>query len=101
MQFEAEGEAVPEVGSRAAVVDSDERPVAIIETTQVRVLRAGDVDVRFALDEGEGLLSVAEWREAHERFWTSAPMRELLGEELEITDDMLVVAERFRVVARL
>lgn len=101
VQLEAEGEALPEVGSRAVVVDSDERPVAIIETTEVRIVRAGDVDLQFAIDEGEGFSSVAEWRAAHERFWTSAPMRELLGEDPEITDDTPVVAERFRLVERL
>jgi uncharacterized protein YhfF len=64
-------------------------------------VRVGDVDLQFAIDEGEGFSSVAEWRAAHERFWTSAPMRELLGEDPEITDDTLVVTERFRLVERL
>ena len=55
------------------------------------MLRVADVDLAFARDEGEGFESVAGWRRAHEEFWS--------GEE--ITDDTLVVAERFRLVERL
>ena len=58
---------------------------------EVRVVRAGDVDLDFARDEGEGFESVADWRAAHERFW----------HDHEITDDTLIVAERFKVVERL
>lgn len=98
-EYEREGEPLPEAGQRAAVVDSAGRRVAVIETTDVRVLRVAEVDLRFAIDEGEGFTSVAEWRAAHERFWTSAEMRAALGEpEVEITDETLVAAERFRLV---
>lgn len=82
---------LPDVGGRSVVVDSDHRPVAIIETTGYRVLRIADVDLQFALDEGEGFRSVADWRAAHERFW---------GEHFgPVTDDTLIVAERFRLVS--
>ena len=80
-----------EAGSRWLLLDFDDEPVAIVETTEARVVRAGDVDLAFARDEGEGFESVAEWREAHERFWSHR----------EITDDTLVVAERFRLVERI
>ncbi len=88
---------LPEVGARSVVIDSDERPVAVIETTEVRVVRAGDVDVQFAIDEGEGFRTVADWRAAHEWFWSSAPYREEVG-VVAVDDDTSVVCERFRLV---
>jgi uncharacterized protein YhfF len=90
-EYEDDGEPLPRVGDRYVLVDSDGRGVALLETTEAPVVRAGDVDEAFARDEGEGFESVAAWREAHERFWggyRSEP----------ITDDTLVVCERFRVV---
>lgn len=101
-EYEREGEELPEVGGRAVVVDSDQRPVAVIETTEVKIIRAADVDLQFALDEGEGFRSVADWRADHERFWHSAEMRAALGDpEFTVTDETPIVAERFRLVERL
>jgi uncharacterized protein YhfF len=81
-------EPLPEVGDRFALLDYEDRPVAVVETTEVRIVRAGEIDLRFARDEGEAFETVREWREAHERFWS----------EHTITDDTLIVAERFRLV---
>jgi uncharacterized protein YhfF len=80
-------------------VDSAGRPVAIIETTAVRVIRLADVDLDHALGEGEGYTSVAEWRAGHERFWHSAELRQALGDPgFTVGDDTLVVAQEFRLV---
>ena len=81
-------EPLPRAGGRFVLHGYDDEPLAVVETTEVRVVRAGDVDLAFAQDEGEGFRSVAEWRRAHEDFWS--------GEEID--DDTLVVAERFRLV---
>ncbi|MFB7978266.1 ASCH domain-containing protein [Streptomyces vinaceus] len=98
-EYEVAGEALPVVGGRMAVMDSAERPVAVLEVTDVRVLPLGEVDLRHALDEGEGYTTVAEWRATHERFWHGAEIREVLGDPgFTVRDDTLVVAERFRVV---
>lgn len=79
------------------MVDSGGRPVAVIETTAVRVMRLGDVDLDHALGEGEGYASVAEWRASHERFWHSDEMRQALGDPaFTVNDDTLVVAQEFR-----
>ena len=91
-------EPLPAVGDRSAVIDSAGRPVAAIEVTEVRVVRLADVDLRHALDEGEGDASVASWRAGHERFWNSADMRAALGDTFVVDDDTMVVAERFRVL---
>lgn len=84
-------EPLPRVGDRSVLLGFDDEPVAVVETTEVRVLRVADVDLAFALDEGEGFETVADWRQAHERFWA----------DQEIREDTLIVAERFRVVERL
>jgi uncharacterized protein YhfF len=84
-------EQLPYEGMRTVLLGFEDEAVAIVETTEVRVLPAGEVDLAFARDEGEGFETVAEWRAAHERFWA----------DHEITDDTLVVAERFTIVDRL
>ena len=97
--YEHENEALPEVGQRSAVLDSGGRRVAMIEVTEVRVVRLADVDLQHALDEGEGYESVAQWRSGHERFWHSAEVRAELGDpNFTVNDDTLVMAERFRLV---
>ena len=102
IEYEREGEPLPEVGSRSVVVDSDDRPVGIIEVTGVRVVPLGAVDLAHALDEGEGYADVAAWRAGHEGFWHSAGMRAVLGDPgFTVDDSTLAVLERFRVVADL
>jgi uncharacterized protein YhfF len=81
-------------------MDSQDRPVAVIETTEVRVVRLGDVDLRHAIDEGEGYESVADWRAGHEAFWHSPQARAELGDPgFTVDDDTLLVAERFQLVS--
>lgn len=99
--YEHDSEPLPRPGLRQVVVDSAGDPVAVIQTTAVRVIRLGDVDLAHALGEGEGYTSVAEWRVGHERFWQSAEMRGALGDpDFMVDDDTLMVAQAFRLVAR-
>ncbi len=92
-------EALPQPGRRLAVVDSDDQPVAVIELTEVRVVRLADVDLQHAVDEGEGDESVAQWRAGHESFWHSEEVRAELGDtDFTVDDDTLVLAQRFRLV---
>lgn len=64
-----EGEALPVARQLHTVVDSNEQPVGVIETTSVEVIRLGDADLSLAQDEGEDFKDVAHWRVEHERFW--------------------------------
>jgi uncharacterized protein YhfF len=86
-EYEAEGAPVPSPGDRFSLDDYDDKPVAVVEVTEARVVPAGEIDVRFARDEGEGFESVEDWRLAHERFF-----------ERSIEPETEVVALRFRVV---
>ncbi|ELP68982.1 ASCH domain-containing protein [Streptomyces turgidiscabies] len=102
IDYEHEGDALPEVGGRSVVVDSEDRPVGIIEITGVRVVPLAAVDLAHALDEGEGYTDVAAWRAGHERFWHSAEMRAALDDPgFTVTDATLTVLERFRLVTDL
>ena len=86
----AEEEEPVQAGERLALLGYDDEPVGIVEVTEARVIPAGEIDVQFARDEGEGFESVDDWREAHERFF-----------ERQLTDDTPIDAVRFRLVERL
>jgi ASCH domain len=45
-EYELDGARLPQVGDRFLLHDYDDHPVAVIETTEVRVLRVADVDSR-------------------------------------------------------
>ncbi|MFH9573532.1 ASCH domain-containing protein [Streptomyces sp. NPDC017454] len=99
VDYEHAGEALPEAGRREVVVDSQDRPVAVIEVTDVRVVPLGRVDLAHAVDEGEGYTTVAEWRAGHEGFWHSEEMRAALNDPGFAVDDTTpAVLERFRLV---
>jgi len=82
---------MPEVGEQLVLVGWDDEPLGVVVTTEVRVVPAGQVDLQFARDEGEGFESVADWHAAHESFWS----------DRVLTDETLVVCERFRLLAQL
>lgn len=103
-EMEAEGEQVTAPGALEVLLDSGERPVAILETIDNRIVRLADVDDRHAIDEGEGYRDAAEFRVAHERFWNGYldDLRASIGDpEFTVGDDTLVVLQRFRIVERL
>jgi uncharacterized protein YhfF len=102
LEREHEGMAVP--GERQVVIDAEDRPVAVIEITEVAVRRMADVDVAFARDEGEGFETVRDWREAHERFfggYIDEIRADLADPAWRLDDETQIVCERFRVVERL
>lgn len=104
VEFEIDGEALPEAGQRDILVDSAERPVAVVETVSCRISRLADVDDRHAIDEGEGYADAAAFRIAHERYWNGYldELRAKLGDPtFAIGDDTPIVLERFMIVERL
>ena len=92
--FEPYGEAVPHAGSREILIDSNDRPVAVVDTLEVDVVRLADVTDRHAIDEGEGYANTAEFRVAHEEYWNRYvdDLRVRLGDPtFAIEDDTLIV----------
>ncbi|MGH2455136.1 MAG: ASCH domain-containing protein [Candidatus Limnocylindria bacterium] len=101
VDYEREGDPLPQPGERFAVLDIDDEPVGVIETVSVSVVRMADVGLEFAISEGEGFTTVAAWRAAHERFWGGYldEIRAALGDPAwMLTDDTLIVCERFRLL---
>ena len=88
--FDADDEPMPEVGGYSVILDGAGEPVCIIRTTHVETKPFGQVDEEFAWVEGEGDRSLADWREAHVRFFAEAGTP--IGEEDP------VVLERFDLV---
>jgi uncharacterized protein YhfF len=84
-------EPLPQPGESFVLLGYDDEPLGVVRTTELQVVRAADVDLQFARDEGEGFETVEQWRSAHQRFWS----------EREIADDTLIVCERFTLVERL
>lgn len=76
------------------VTNWDGLPLCVIETTEVKIQAFQAVDEDFAVDEGEGDLSLEYWKGAH---WTyfGRVCREL---EREMSPEMQVVCERFQMV---
>jgi uncharacterized protein YhfF len=104
IEWELSDEPLPRAGERLQVVDSAQAPVAIIEVEDVRVVRLADVDLATAIAEGEGFLSVEQWREDHEAFWNGyidELRSRLANPSWQLADDTPVVVERFRLVERL
>ncbi len=56
------------------------------------------IDDEYAKAEGRGYADAREWRRAHEEFFQSDGIRDLLGTTPNINNDTLVVAERFRLI---
>jgi uncharacterized protein YhfF len=98
-EWEGDGAPLPEPGEQQTIVDSDGRPVGVLEIVASEVIRLGDADDRLAHEEGEGFAGVADWRRAHLEFWEDVVRAEVPG-AFPLDDDTRVVAERFRLVER-
>ena len=92
--YEIENEPLPVVGLYTIVLNSQHKPVAIIKTTEVQVIKMNEVPDELALAEGEGDLSFKYWWDGHKSVFTI----ELAEVGLEFSEDMLLVFERFELV---
>ena len=67
--YELAGEELPGLGEHWIILDSSENPRCIVKTVRVEFFVFAEVPERVAIAEGEGDLSIAYWREAHEDFF--------------------------------
>ena len=95
-EYQGDVEPMPQVGDLSVILNGDEIPKCIIETTEIRILAFNEVDAQFAADEGEGDRSLAYWRDAHQRYFKR--VLSAIGRTFE--DTMPVVCERFRLIYR-
>jgi uncharacterized protein YhfF len=94
--YEAEGQPLPKVGDQYIVRDSEDRPVCIIEVTEVQTMPFDEVDGRFAFHGGERDRTLASWRKIYRAYIASECAR--IGREP--SEKTPLVCERFRVVYR-
>ena len=83
---------LPQVGAYSVVTDSREEAVCVIRTTLVYICAFDKVAPLHAAKEGEG--TFAEWKKAHEAFFTC----EFEKAGLEFNKKIPVVCEEFEVV---
>jgi len=95
-EWEAEGQPFPKSGLKSIVLNGDQQPICIIETTEVTFCPFNQVKAEFAYDEGEGDRTLDYWRRAHWNYFSRVLPK--IGKEP--TPDMMLVCERFRVVFR-
>ena len=93
---ETHPESAPIDNGYSVVTDFEGTPLCVIQTTGIRHLPFAEVDARFAFDEGEGDLSLEDWREGHWRYFT----KEAAEFGLEFNEKSLVACERFRLLFR-
>lgn len=92
--YKLEKEPLPKVDDYSVVLNSQDEPVCIIRTTEVTILPMNKVSEEFAYAEGEGDRSYDHWKNAHVQFFTKA----LEEVNLEFSEDMLLVCERFELI---
>jgi len=92
--YELEDEPLPTTEDYSIILNSHDKPLAIIKTTDVKILPMNEVPKEFTFAEGEGDRTYRYWKEEHEKFF-QAELRKI-GEEFQ--EDMLLVCERFEVV---
>lgn len=94
--YELEKEPLPKEGDYSIILNGVNEPKAIIRLTEVTVTPMNEVTEQFAYDEGEGDRSYAYWWKEHEVFFT----KDLKAYGLPFQEDMLVVCERFELIAK-
>lgn len=67
--YERENEPIPAAGEYSILLDSKEKPKAVIRTTKTQEYPFDEVSAEIAYLEGEGDQSLAYWREVHETFF--------------------------------
>ncbi len=94
IEFEHDGEPLPAVGEHWIVLDGRAQPVALLQTTQIRIGPLTSVDEDFARDEGEGDRTRDWWVPAHREFFA----RYLPTVPLPYDPDLEMLFERFALV---
>lgn len=90
--YELKKAPLPTTEDYGIVLDSNDKPMAIIKTTEVTITPMNEVTEEFAIAEGDG--SYQNWWAIHEEFFKDR----LSAVGLEFSEDMRLVCERFEVI---
>lgn len=89
--YEADDDAIPEVGDIEVVMDHQNEPALITRVTRTEIVPFHAVSAEYAAIEGEGDGSLQFWREAHRAFFT----RDCERRGIQFHEDMRVVCTCF------
>ncbi|KFJ04661.1 ASCH domain-containing protein [Bifidobacterium subtile] len=101
-EYLKDGDQLSPVGALSVPIDSQGKPVCVLRQEEPYTCRLADVTLEHAINEGEEYRTVAQWRKAHEAFWSSPEfIVELDDPDFRLDDDTVVVCERFELIQRL
>jgi uncharacterized protein YhfF len=89
------GENILEFATVSIMLNGQGQPWSVVETTEITIKRYCDVTAEWAA-EGEGDLSLEYWRNAHWRYFARGAQEG----GYEMSDDMPLFCERFRIIYR-
>ncbi|HUN21519.1 MAG TPA: ASCH domain-containing protein [Anaerolineales bacterium] len=92
--YQANGESLPQAGSFHILLDGAQKPLAVLQTTQVEICNFDEVSADFAANEGEDDCTLESWRREHWKYFS----RTLPALGYEPSPNMPLVCERFQVV---
>lgn len=95
-EYEHDGEEIPKEGDCSVILDSEGVPSCIIVDKKVTVVPFSEVTAEHAAKEGEGDLSLENWKNNHEEFFKKTC--DNCG--LTFSKDMKVVCEEFELIFR-
>lgn len=90
--YELKSEPLPTTEDYGVILDTNDKPIAIVKTTEVMLTPMNEVTEEFAIAEGDG--TYQNWWDIHEGYFTE----QLNAVGLEFTEDILLVCERFKVI---
>ena len=93
-ELEIMNEPTPVVGDYNILLDGDEKPRAVVRTTDTRLMKFRDVPAEHAWVEGEDDRTLETWMGGHIRYWSRVGKEQGFG----FNEDMKVILERFDVI---
>lgn len=92
--YEIENEPLPEINQYDVILNTQDKPVAIIKNIDVFFAPMDEVSEEFALSEGEGDKTYKYWWDAHIKFFTEY----CKSLDISFNTNDLLVCERFECV---
>lgn len=85
---------IPQIGGTSLVTDGYGIPLCFIKTISINLIKFKDVTDQMARIEGEGDLTLADWKKGHKHFWETYDSIEI---NETFTEDELIFFETFEV----
>ena len=92
--YKANDEALPKPGDLNLIMNSKAEPSAVIRTTSLEQKKFSEVDANFAIEEGEGDLSLEYWRKVHKTYFENW----FQANQGEFSEDLMIICERFELL---